>query len=62
MIIDDREPSEAIAFTSSVHNIPTIGLTNRECIFSDKSLYSSYMRTSSSYSHQADVWVCTRFE
>lgn len=57
MLIDDRVPSEAIAFTSSLHNIPIIGLTNRESIFSDKSLYNSYLRTASTYSHQADVWV-----
>lgn len=57
MLIDDRVSSEAIAFTSSLHNIPIIGLTNRESIFSDKSLYNSYLRTASTYSHQADVWA-----
>ncbi|KAH9528882.1 Glutamate receptor ionotropic, NMDA 1 [Dermatophagoides farinae] len=57
IIIDDTVPSNAITFTSSLHNIPTIGLANRECLFSDKSLYGSYMRTTPTYSNQADVWV-----
>ncbi|KAJ6220409.1 hypothetical protein RDWZM_006221 [Blomia tropicalis] len=41
IIIDDRISSEAIIYTASLYNIPTIGLTNRESIFSDKSLYGS---------------------
>ena len=57
VLIDDRQPAESITFTASLHNIPTIGLSNRQSIFSDKSLYGSYMRTASTYSHQADVWV-----
>src|SRR6218665_360953 len=57
LLVDDRESSNALAFTSGLHGIPMIGLTNRESTFSDKSLYSTYMRTSSSYAHQADVWM-----
>lgn len=58
IILDDLIPVNTITFTSSLHNIPTIGLANRECIFSDKTLYGLYMRTTPAYSNQVDIWVC----
>jgi ionotropic glutamate receptor NMDA 1 len=57
VIVDDKMPSDSITFTTTFHNIPTIGISNREAILSDKSVYGTYLRTVSSYSHQADVWV-----
>ncbi|CAG2110709.1 unnamed protein product, partial [Medioppia subpectinata] len=57
VVVEDRAPSDSITYTTTYHNIPTIGITNREAILSDKSIYPTYGRTVASFSNQADVWV-----
>ena len=56
IIIDDSSNDDSITFTTSLHNVPTIGISNRQSLFSDKT-YETYMRTISPYFHQADVWI-----
>lgn len=57
IVLDDLVPADAIVYTASLHTVPTIGLANRDCLYSDKTLFGSYMRTTPSYSNQADVIV-----
>ena len=58
MVVDDsRFPSDAITYTTTFHYIPTIGISNREAVLSDKSIYPTFVRTVASFSNQADVWV-----
>ena len=57
MVVDDTIPSDSITYTTTFHNIPTIGISNREAVLSDKSIYPTFVRTVASYSNQADVWV-----
>lgn len=47
----------AISFTCAYYNIPVIDLTSRSAEFSDKTIYSSFIRMSPPYYHQADVWI-----
>lgn len=54
-MIDDTSPS--ITYTTTFHNIPTIGISNREAVLSDRSIYPTFVRTVASHSNQADVWV-----
>ncbi|UXI19263.1 hypothetical protein NH340_JMT05206 [Sarcoptes scabiei] len=57
IVLDDLIPADAIVYTASLHTVPTIGLANRDCLYSDKTLFGSYMRTTPSYSNQADVII-----
>ncbi|XP_054159654.1 glutamate [NMDA] receptor subunit 1-like [Oppia nitens] len=57
IIVEDTSPSDPITYTTTLHNIPTIGICNREAFLSDKSLFPTYVRTVASYTNQADIWA-----
>ncbi|CAG2163133.1 unnamed protein product [Oppiella nova] len=57
LVVEDASPSDSIIYTTTFHNIPTIGISSREALLSDKSIYTTYGRTVASYANQADVWV-----
>jgi len=62
IILSDGTASEsssalAVTQTCNFYHIPVIGLQNRDSSFSDKHIYSTYMRTVPPYSHQVDVWI-----
>ena len=57
MVVDDTTPSDAITYTTTFHYIPTIGISSREAVLSDKSIYPTFVRTIASHSNQADVWI-----
>jgi hypothetical protein len=47
----------AISFTCSYYQIPVFDLVHRNAIFSDKSTYSSFIRMTTPYYHQASIWI-----
>jgi hypothetical protein len=47
----------AISFTCGYYQIPVIDLYNREADFSDNSIYSTFIRLTPPYFHQASVWI-----
>ncbi|KAJ6222112.1 hypothetical protein RDWZM_000657 [Blomia tropicalis] len=47
----------AVSFTCGFYKIPVIGISNRDSSLSNKNLHSTFLRTISPYSHQADVWI-----
>ncbi|XP_033629311.1 glutamate receptor ionotropic, NMDA 1-like isoform X1 [Asterias rubens] len=49
--------SVSVSYTCGFYGIPVIGISARECIFSDKHIHKSYLRTVPAYSHQAIVWA-----
>nr|XP_018899314.1 PREDICTED: glutamate [NMDA] receptor subunit 1 isoform X2 [Bemisia tabaci] len=55
-LIGDLSPA-AVSYTSGFYHIPVIGISSRDCAFSDKNIHVSFLRTVPPYSHQADVWV-----
>ena len=46
-----------ISFLCSYYQIPLISLYNRESIFIDKSVHSSFIRMTPSYFNEARIWV-----
>ncbi|KAI0233221.1 Glutamate [NMDA] receptor subunit 1 [Lamellibrachia satsuma] len=49
--------SMAVSFTCGFYRIPTIGISVRDSVFSDKNLHMSFMRMVPPYKDQAKVWV-----
>ncbi|XP_022111987.1 glutamate receptor ionotropic, NMDA 1-like [Acanthaster planci] len=49
--------SVSVSYTCGFYGIPVIGISARECIFSDKHIHKSYLRTVPPYSQQANVWA-----
>ncbi|XP_038074053.1 glutamate receptor ionotropic, NMDA 1-like [Patiria miniata] len=49
--------SVSVSYTCGFYGIPVIGISARECIFSDKHIHKSYLRTVPPYSQQATVWA-----
>ena len=47
----------AVSFTCSYYQIPVFDLVHRNAIFSDKSTYSSFIRMTTPYYHQASIWI-----
>jgi hypothetical protein len=47
----------SVSFTCAYYQIPVLDLYSRESEFTDKSLYSSFIRMSPPYFHQASIWI-----
>ncbi|CAF0713911.1 unnamed protein product [Brachionus calyciflorus] len=47
----------AVAFTCAYYQIPIIDLYSRDATYSDKSIFSTYVRMSPPYFHQANIWL-----
>lgn len=54
---DDFSPPISISYACGFYQIPVIGISARQTIFSDKSIHESFLRTVPSYSDQANVWM-----
>ncbi|KAL9984223.1 hypothetical protein ACROYT_G006496 [Oculina patagonica] len=54
---DELSPPISVSYACSFYQIPVIGISARETIFSDKSIHESFLRTVPSYSDQANVWL-----
>lgn len=53
----ELSPPISVSYACSFYQIPVIGISARETIFSDKSIHESFLRTVPPYSDQANVWL-----
>ena len=47
----------AVFFTPSYYQLPVFDLNNRYSLFSDKSIYSSFIRMLPAYFYQINIWI-----
>ncbi|XP_014670217.1 PREDICTED: glutamate [NMDA] receptor subunit 1-like [Priapulus caudatus] len=47
----------SVSYTCGFYDIPVIGISARDTVFSDKNIHASFLRTLPPYSHQVDVWI-----
>lgn len=47
----------SVSYTCGFYNIPVIGISSRESVYSDNNVHKSFIRTVPPYFHQAEVWI-----
>lgn len=47
----------SVSFTSSFYFLPTIGVSARQAVFSDKYIHASFLRTVPPYSLEGKIWA-----
>ncbi|CAL8100359.1 unnamed protein product [Calicophoron daubneyi] len=50
-------PPLSVSFTSSFYYLPTIGVSARQAVFSDKYSHASFLRTVPPFSREAEIWA-----
>ncbi|GAB1605407.1 glutamate receptor ionotropic, NMDA 1 isoform X2 [Argonauta hians] len=54
---DSDQSPISVSYTCGFYNIPVIGISSRESVYSDNNVHKSFIRTVPPYFHQAEIWV-----
>ncbi|XP_014790759.1 glutamate receptor ionotropic, NMDA 1 isoform X1 [Octopus bimaculoides] len=54
---DSDQSPISVSYTCGFYNIPVIGISSRESVYSDNNVHNSFIRTVPPYFHQAEIWI-----